>query len=356
VNSPPRWADHRLSRRESALSSQAAISNKQEISVLLVGAGRRGLNAHVPALRAIKPMRLAAIVETPQRIAELQATPELAVPLYDSIDSALAAETLHLAIVATPHDSHVPLTIRLLKGHIPTLLEKPPARNCHEFAELMQASDDNHTPLNAILTLHYQSRFKDFIRTLRSPTLTDAKVFVAADVPSWPGAGHWRQSRERAGGGVLIDLGYHYLELLVTCLGVPQSFAVQLRTNSPTDDVEDQAHASLYFGARRITVDISLQSGSELARRSELLIVADQKPIFAISSSEQAAWEHNHPSPPPKPSAAIAQLTSLVGTGFLAGGGSWRKTLARQIKVLSLLDQMYADAEYRSEISERVLV
>ena len=323
--------------------------------MLLVGAGRRGLTTLVPALRFSKPMRLAAIVETPERVAELQAMPELAFPLYDSIDSALAACVPHLAIVATPHDSHVPLTIRLLEAHIPTLLEKPPARNCREFSDLMQAIDDNRTPLTTNLPLHYQSGFKDFIRTLRSPALTDAEVFITADVPSWPGIGHWRQSRARAGGGVLMDLGYHYLELLVTCLGLPDHVAVKLRALAATDDVEDQAHASLYFAARRIAVEIGLKSGTDLTRRSELLIVRDQEPIFANASNPPRA-RSEHSAGAPLPSADIAQLRSLLGTGFLTGGGPWREALGRQVKVLSLLDQIYARADYLPNMSERVLV
>jgi predicted dehydrogenase len=323
--------------------------------VLLVGAGRRGLTALVPAVRASKPMRLAAIVETPARIAELEAMPELKVPLYDGIDSALASCSPHLAIVATPHDSHVPLTLRLLEAHIPTLLEKPPARSCQEFSCLMQASDDCQTPLNTMLTLHYQSRFKDFIKALRSPTLADAKVFITAEVPSWLGIGHWRRSRARAGGGVLLDLGYHYLELIVTCLGLPDDVVVKLRAQGGADEVEDQAHASLFFRSRRIWIEIDLKCGADLARRSELLIVRDREPIFGTAISPQGAQSERSVAAP-VPSAAIAQLMSLRDTGFLTGDGPWRRTLARQVKVLSLLDQMYANAEYTARTSERVQV
>jgi hypothetical protein len=354
VNGLPGRDDSHRAKGSSPLVSPPAISELDDVSVLLVGAGRRGLTALVPALQASRPMRLAAIVETPERIAELQAMPELAALLYASIDSALAARTPHLAIVATPHDSHVPLTIRLLEAHIPTLLEKPPARNLGEFSKLRQASDDNQTPLTTILTLHYKSQFRDFVRALQSPALTDATVCITADVPSWPGVGGWRQSRVRAGGGVLIDLGYHYIELLVACLGLPDHTAVQLHAQAGPDGVEDQAHVLLHFEERRIAVDIGLRAGADLARRSDLLIVRDREPIFAsMSSSPQA--QSLHPAGASVPSAAIAQLTSLLGSGFLAGGGPWRNTLARQATVLSLLGQMYAGAEYLTEISERVL-
>jgi predicted dehydrogenase len=355
VNSPSRRAGHQLASGGETAGSQSPISKQRNVSVLLIGAGRRGLTALVPALRASNPMQLAAMVETPERIAELRAMPELGVPLYDSIDSALGAFVPDLAIVATPHDSHVPLTARLLSRQIPTLLEKPPARNCVEFSELIRASEDNRTPLTTVLTLHYQTRFKDFVKTLRSAALTDAKVFITADVPSWHGIGRWRQSRARAGGGVLMDLGYHYVELLVACLGLPDQLAVGLSSKSASDEVEDQAHASLYFAARRITVDIGLKSGADLPRRSELLIVRDREPVFA-SASDPGSRPSEHPPAAAVPSAVMAQLASLLSTGFLTGGGPWRDTLARQLSVLSLLDQMYAEAEYQSEMAERVLV
>jgi len=357
VNSPASLAGHHTSGRVGAQRSGISAPAPGEIPVLLVGAGRRGLSAHVPALRAAAGMRLAAIVETPERVAELGTMPDLPASLHDSVDSALAAGPVRMAIVATPHDSHAPLALRLLTAHIPTLLEKPPARTCDEFSQLRQASRDNGTPLATILTLHYQSRFRDFMKILRSPGLRDARVRINAQVPSWPGVGSWRQSRERAGGGVLIDLGYHYLELIVTCLGRPDTFSVRLRAQASAADVEDQVRASLYFAARGVTVEISLRSGIDLARHSEVMIATDREHIVADSGRERpASGEPPRPGHAQPPTAAINQLTSLVAAGFLDGGGNWRRPLARQAKVLALVDRMYAEAEYVTEISDRVLV
>ena len=188
-------------------------------SVILIGAGRRGLSVHLPALDACGSLRLIGIVDVKDRIAELTEIPALTVPIHDSLDSALVGSQPDLAIVATPHDSHVPLAKVLLRARVPTLLEKPPARSAPELATLLRLSQELETPLATSLPLHY--RYMQFIGQLRSRELTNAEVSIRADVSSWPGADSWRLSRERAGGGVLIDLGYHYLELLVACLGPP---------------------------------------------------------------------------------------------------------------------------------------
>ena len=315
-------------------------------SVILIGAGRRGLSVHLPAIEACGSLRLTGIVDLKERIAQLAEIPALTASIHDSLDSALADQRPDLAIVATPHDSHVPLAETLLRAGVPTLLEKPPARSALELATLLHLSRKLRTPLATSLPLHH--RYQRFIRLLRSPELTGAEVSIRADVSSWPGAGSWRLSRERAGGGVLIDLGYHYLELLVACLGPPDDKLVLLtRAADGHGDVEDEARVSLWFAARQLRVELQLRSGPELAktaglaiRRSGTLLYhsSDDEPAGSVTEQERVAG--------PLPSApAVAQLEALMISGFLDGHGNWYRELRRQHTVMRLLDDLYEAAE-----------
>jgi predicted dehydrogenase len=314
--------------------------------VILIGAGRRGLSVHLPALDACGSLRLIGIVDVKERIAELREIPDLTVPIHDSLDSVLAGPRPGLAIVATPHDSHVPLAKALLQAGVPTLLEKPPARSAPELATLLRLSRRLRTPLATSLPLHH--RYQQFIRWLRSPKLTGAEVSICADVSSWPGAGNWRLSRERAGGGVLIDLGYHYLELLIACLGTPDGkLALLARAADAHSEVEDEARVSLWFAARRLQIELRLRSGPELAKTAELAIrrsgtllyhSSDEGPAGPVTGQERAG--------PSRPPAAAAQLEALMISGFLDGHGDWHRKLRRQHAVMLLLDELYAAAEH----------
>jgi predicted dehydrogenase len=315
--------------------------------VILIGAGRRGLSVHLPALDTCDSLRLTGIVDVKERIAQLTEIPALTVPIHGSLDSALAGPRPDLAIVATPHDSHVPLAEALLRARVPTLLEKPPARSAPELATLLRLSRQLRTPLATSLPLHH--RYQRFIRLLRSPQLTGAEVSIRADVSSWPGAGSWRLSRERAGGGVLIDLGYHYLELLVACLGPPDGkLALLTRAADGHGEVEDEARVSLWFAARRLQIELQLRSGPELAKTAELAIrrsgtllyhSSDDGPAGPVTEQERARG--------PLPSApAAAQLEALMISGFLDGHGDWYRELRRQHAVMRLLDDLYAGAEH----------
>lgn len=315
-------------------------------SVILIGAGRRGLGVHLPALEACGSLRLTGIVDVKERIAQLTEIPALTVPIYDSLDSALAGPRPDLAIVATPHDCHVPLAEALLRARVPTLLEKPPARSAPELATLLRLSQQLRTPLATSLPLHH--RYRRFMRQLRSPALTGAEVSIRADVPSWPGAGSWRLSRERAGGGVLIDLGYHYLELLVACLGPPDSkLALLTRAAGGRGEVEDEARVSVWFTERRLRIELQLRSGLELAKTAELAIRRSGTLLYH-SSAEGPAWPvtgQDRACGPLPPAPAAAQLEALMISGFLDGHGGWYRELRRQHAVMLLLDDLYAGAE-----------
>lgn len=314
-------------------------------SVILVGAGRRGLGAHLPALDTCGYFRLAGIIDTKERIAQLREISALTVPMYDSLDPVLAGQRPDLAIVATPHDSHVPLAEQLLGAGVPTLLEKPPARSAPELARLLKLSKELQTPLATSLPLHYQGGYQPFLRMLGSPELTDAEVSIRASVTSWHGADSWRRSLERAGGGVLIDLGYHYLELIVACLGEPDRRSALL-TGAPGTgcEVEDKAWVSLRFEKRRLRVQLWLQSGPRAAKGSELSIRRDGELVY--HGSANAAPEGGLDRDSPQPTPAAAQLAALVASGFLDGRGDWQQMLDRQQDVMRLLDDLYAGAEY----------
>ena len=77
----------------------------------------------------IDSLRLAAVVDTPSQMSDLRADPALKGMLHSSLESAIASSAPDLAIVATPHDTHLPLTLQLLSAGIPTLVEKPPANS-----------------------------------------------------------------------------------------------------------------------------------------------------------------------------------------------------------------------------------
>ncbi len=316
------------------------------LSVILVGAGRRGLGAHLPALDSCRYLSLTGIIDTKERIAQLRETPALSVPMYDSLDPVLVGPRPDLAIVATPHDSHVPLAAKLLRAGVPTLLEKPPARSARELATLLELSRDLQTPLATSLPFHYRACHQPFIQLLRSAELTDSEVNICASVPRLQGADSWRLSRERAGGGVLIDLGYHYLELLVACLGAPAEMRALLTHAADTgSEVEGEALVSLRFADRRLQVWLRLRSWPDSARGSELSITRAGELIHHTAEAGPAGARPGGGSPQPAPLAA-AQLEALMTSGFLSGRGDWYQVLCRQHLVMGLLDELYASAHH----------
>src|SRR5262249_12237566 len=131
-----------------------------------------------------------------------------------------------LAIVATPHDTHVSIGVELLGQGIPTIIEKPLARSLSELRRLIRACEQSDTPLASVQSMRHADDFQDFIGELA--TMRAGEIRVEATVASYQGLASWRQSRRRSGGGVLLDLGYHYLDMVCWRLGRPVIGPVRL--------------------------------------------------------------------------------------------------------------------------------
>ncbi|WP_414731860.1 Gfo/Idh/MocA family oxidoreductase [Agrobacterium pusense] len=60
----------------------------------------------------------------------------------------------------------------------------------------------------------------------------------------------WRAKRDIAGGGALIDMGYHLIDLVIWFLGMPEIVMARTSGSAKPDqkyDVEDTAHLLLAY-------------------------------------------------------------------------------------------------------------
>jgi predicted dehydrogenase len=125
------------------------------------------------------------------------------------------------AIVAVPNFLHGPVSTELLQAGVHVLVEKPmalTAAGCDEMIEAARLS-------GATLTVGLNSRFIwacRFVRqAINSGLLGEMRSFELrrGGVFSWPVVSSATFDRSRSGGGVLMDIGPHVLDLLLWWLG-----------------------------------------------------------------------------------------------------------------------------------------
>ncbi len=206
------------------MSQTAAATGNTKITAAVIGLGMgRG---HLNNLLANPNVKVvAACDKAPERIARIQQEhPELKADFfYDDYQKMIDRARPEAVIIALPNFLHHPVTMATLKAGVHVLCEKPMAMNCTEAAEMASTA----SRLGKALMINFSYRFK-------ATTMAMEKVIAAGQVgqiyfasTGWlrqngiPSRG-WFYRKQMAGGGPLIDLGVHRIDLAWYLMGRPK--------------------------------------------------------------------------------------------------------------------------------------
>ncbi len=185
------------------------------VRVGIIGCGVIAFMKHMPALSRNHAAIVATYdprLENASRAAKEFGTPDAVA--YDECDALLTDERVEAVYVLTPNRFHADLTCRALRAGKHVLCEKPMAETYEDALRMLEARDAS----GKHLTIGYQYRQLPENRYLKreceAGALGDiyyAKALAVRrrGVPTW---GTFF-SREAQGGGVLIDVGTHALDL-----------------------------------------------------------------------------------------------------------------------------------------------
>jgi predicted dehydrogenase len=145
---------------------------------------------------------------------------------YVNLDDMLEQTELDAVSVCTWNSAHAPCVIKALKAGKHVLCEKPMATSAQEALAMQQAAEEN----NKLLMVGFIRRFgndcavlKDFIDANYFGDLYYAK---ATYLRRHGNPGGWFGDKSRSGGGPLIDLGVHVIDLVRYLMGNPSPVSV----------------------------------------------------------------------------------------------------------------------------------
>ncbi len=250
------------------------------ITLGIIGAGTIG-RVHALAAKQMG-MKIGGVADIlPDKAAKLAADVG-GVPSYDHADKLLANDSIDAVVVGVPNIDHKPLAIASMKAGKDVLLEKPMAMNTAECKEINAVVKET----GRILQIGYVQRFSTVGQGAKQLIDTGAlgKVYHAKAQlirrRGIPGLGGWFTTKAQSGGGPLIDIGVHVIDLSLYLLGGKKPSRVSGKTyshfGSPIKDylyesmwagppnydgvfdVEDEAHAMIHFeDGTSLTVDVA---------------------------------------------------------------------------------------------------
>jgi len=196
------------------------------VRIALAGCGAVSSQYYAPALQELQragDVVLAAVFDPDRDSAERLAAQFPAVAVADSFDS-LQAAAFELAVVASPPTLHACQSIQLLRSGRAVLCEKPMATTLVDAQAMVAAAAESQ----AVLAVGMVRRFlpaAEFIRdAIALGMLGELSSFDLAEGSadfSWPVTSPAYFQKRQAGGGVLMDIGVHVLDLLTWWFGEP---------------------------------------------------------------------------------------------------------------------------------------
>lgn len=194
--------------------------------------------AYLPALRHIPDAEVVALASA--RLSSAQAAAaQFAVPnVYDDWQKMLAEHTFDLVCIATPTNTHAPITLAALDAGAHVLAEKPTAMNAEEAETMLERAES----LGRIHMIDHELRFnakRQYIcHLIQSGAVGEVRHVVVQNIgSSWgdPGSrpyGDWWSSAEM-GGGRLGANGSHQIDLLRWWFGEIVAVCGQVKTLVP---------------------------------------------------------------------------------------------------------------------------
>jgi predicted dehydrogenase len=219
----------------------------------IVGFGNVAVEGHLPAWIADRHLQLLAVCDPdPARLAKAEELVPSA-HRYATLDEMLEQERLDLVDVATPPVTHVDIVLQLIAKRINVLCEKPLALKPEDCNHIRSAASAAHV---VVFTAH-NWKSAPIIRTAKRVlrrgdigTVSRLEIETLRTTPPGSADGAtWRLDPALAGGGILVDHGWHAFYLALSMLEA-EPVAVSARTAQRkfTDAaVEDSAECTIEF-------------------------------------------------------------------------------------------------------------
>ena len=192
------------------------MSNEKKVRIGIIGCGGIAHGKHMPSLKKLPNVEMVAfadlIVEKAEDACKMYGTPDAKV--YTDYTELLKDTTLDAVHVCTPNKSHSQISVDSLRAGKHVMCEKPMARNAADALAMVNAAEETGKKL----TIGYQHRHKGESVYLKSAIkrgdlgeiyFAKALAVRRRGTPTW---GVFLNEEEQ-GGGPLIDIGTHSLDL-----------------------------------------------------------------------------------------------------------------------------------------------
>ncbi|OII18870.1 oxidoreductase [Curtobacterium sp. MCBA15_013] len=196
---------------------------------------------HAPLYRAGLARRFTVIAVQDANIdaARAYAAP-LDAPAMTSVDDALAAGHVDVAFVFSPHDEMLAVSWTLIGQRTPFVIEKPAGLHVDDVREIAAAARRSDVPVTVPL-VQRGAPVDTWLRQA-GEIAYERMAFIAGPPARYEHNGNpWMLELARSGGGSLMNLGPHFVDMTVQHIGRPDNVVRRQSASLHHTEVDDHA-------------------------------------------------------------------------------------------------------------------
>lgn len=341
------------------------------LKVGLIGTGGIYRYAHLEGWKAAEGIEVAAVCDANRELAEQAEKDFPGASIYTDYEALLERDDIDIVSITTPNKFHSIIAIAALESGKHVFCEKPDAINPQE-AERMA---DIAARTGKVLMVMRNNRFTAAAQYVKKLQQEGFFGELYAGRCGWvrtrgiPGRGGWFTTKELSGGGPLIDLGVHMIDLAMwlsdnsvpsTVSGTTyRQFADRPDANGQipagTFDVEDMAMGFIRF-TNGASLQLEFSWASNVEREKKFIEWRGSEAGFSIIDDELTLYvERDGQVVSEKPELSHTTKPQHVENilHFIACvRGEQEPTITPQegVHMIHILDAIYRSAEQGSEI------
>ncbi len=203
-----------------------------KIKIAVVGAGNIS-NAHLEGYRTVADAEIYAICDIDEERLNETADKFGINRRYTDIDTMLdELPELDAADICVWNCNHAECAIKALNAGLHVLCEKPMAYNAKQAKEMLAATEKNGKLLMIGFVCRFEREPKIALDFIENGYIGEIYYSKALFTRRHGNPGGWFSDKKRSGGGPIIDLGVHSIDLLRYLMGNPKPVSVYAVTNS----------------------------------------------------------------------------------------------------------------------------
>ncbi len=347
---PGRWG---LRKEDMSASTKVGI----------IGAGWPG-GKHAEGYQSAGGFQIVAVADRiPERIAKLKSAHGIAEGYADAAD-VIKHPAIDLISICLPNHLHTPTAIAALRAGKHVVIESPPGLNAREARQIEAAGQK----AGKLVFYANQRRFGAAEQAVKQTIDKGYAGDIYHARAAWtrtrgmPIGTGWYTNKAESGGGAMIDLGTHLLDLAWHLMGQPTPLSVFAVTHSrftdrlpdgATSDVEDAAFAIVRFeGNRSLELASSWilnqppsQNGTLCRLHGDEGAVDVYTPDGAMIYRDFKPTGQSKPVPlkPPRIAGHVAMMRHL--RQCLLGKAAPSLGAAQAVVMMQMVDAIYKSAE-----------